>query len=152
LVPVDFSDVSGKSLAWAAFLSSLTGCPLSVLHVFGAPADKTVRLPEASARMDLRLERQAVRRALAKRLDEFVRAHGPRGLAVDEGRALGAPWQTIGVVARRIEADLIALGSVGRSGIPGLFIGNTAEKVLRHCDSSILAVKPDDFISPVASL
>jgi nucleotide-binding universal stress UspA family protein len=150
LVPVDLSDVSGKALEWAAFLAGRTGGSLSVLHVFGSPIDETGRLPEASARMDLRLQRQAVRRALAKRLDEFAHAHVPQDTAIDQRLALGTPWQTIGVVARRVEADLIALGSVGRTGIPGFFIGNTAEKVLRRCNCSILAVKPDDFVSPVA--
>jgi len=47
-------------------------------------------------------------------------------------------------------ADLIVTGTIGRVGIPGSFIGNTAEEVLRVSDSSILAVKPDGHISPLA--
>ena len=45
--------------------------------------------------------------------------------------------------------DLITMGTVGRSGISGLFLGNTAEKVLGHCDCSILALKPPGFKSPI---
>jgi nucleotide-binding universal stress UspA family protein len=41
------------------------------------------------------------------------------------------------------------MGSLGRTGIPGFLIGNTAEKVLRHGGPSIIAVKPDRFVSPV---
>jgi nucleotide-binding universal stress UspA family protein len=41
------------------------------------------------------------------------------------------------------------MGTVGRSGIPGLFIGNTAEEVLQNARASILAVKPPSFVSPV---
>jgi nucleotide-binding universal stress UspA family protein len=41
------------------------------------------------------------------------------------------------------------MGTLGRSGIPGLFIGNTAEEVLQNTRSSILAVKPPGFVSPV---
>ena len=46
-------------------------------------------------------------------------------------------------------ADLIVMGTLGRSGIPGLFIGNTAEDVLQNTTASILAVKPPSFVSPV---
>jgi nucleotide-binding universal stress UspA family protein len=47
------------------------------------------------------------------------------------------------------QIDLIVMGTVGRSGISGLFIGNTAEKVLQKVDCSVLAVKPEGFVSPV---
>lgn len=45
--------------------------------------------------------------------------------------------------------DLIVMGTLSRTGIAGFFIGNTAEKVLQQVDCSILAVKPEGFVSPV---
>jgi nucleotide-binding universal stress UspA family protein len=42
------------------------------------------------------------------------------------------------------------MGTIGRVGIPGLIIGNTAEDVLRETRTPVLAVKPSDFVSPVA--
>jgi nucleotide-binding universal stress UspA family protein len=39
---------------------------------------------------------------------------------------------------------------VARRGIPGLLIGNTAERILRKLPCSVLAVKPDGFVSPVS--
>lgn len=47
-------------------------------------------------------------------------------------------------------AALIVIGTVGRSGIQGMLLGNTVEKVLDTCDCSILTVKPDAFASPIA--
>lgn len=46
-------------------------------------------------------------------------------------------------------ADLVVIGTVARSGVAGVLIGNTAERVLRKLPSSVLAVKPDGFVSPV---
>jgi len=43
------------------------------------------------------------------------------------------------------EVDLLIMGTVGRSGIPGFFIGNTAEKVLNRVDCSVLTLKPVKF-------
>jgi nucleotide-binding universal stress UspA family protein len=45
--------------------------------------------------------------------------------------------------------DLIVMGTVGRTGIPGFLIGNTAETVLRQVNCSVLAVKPEGFVTPV---
>ena len=50
---------------------------------------------------------------------------------------------------RRLDADLLVMGTVGRSGIPGLLIGNTAEDVLNAVDCSLLAVKPPGFVCPL---
>ncbi len=46
--------------------------------------------------------------------------------------------------------DTIVMGTVGRTGIRGLFIGNTAETILGRVDCSVLTVKPEGFVSPVA--
>jgi nucleotide-binding universal stress UspA family protein len=41
------------------------------------------------------------------------------------------------------------MGTVSRTGVAGLLIGNTAEKLLQKVNCSVLAVKPDDFSTPV---
>jgi hypothetical protein len=63
--------------------------------------------------------------------------------------SLVTPLKEIARTADRIHADLIAIGTVGRGGIKGLLLGNTAEKVLNACRCSVLTVKPDDFVSPI---
>ena len=54
-------------------------------------------------------------------------------------------------LAQKIHAELLIMGTVGRTGIPGFIIGNTAESILFNVDCSVLAVKPDGFVSPVIS-
>ncbi len=44
------------------------------------------------------------------------------------------------------------MGTVCRTGIPGLIIGNTAERVLDSVKCSVLTVKPAGFVSPIAPL
>ncbi len=51
--------------------------------------------------------------------------------------------------AKLLGAALIVMGTVARTGIPGFFIGNTAETILNNIDCSVLALKPDGFVSPV---
>lgn len=48
--------------------------------------------------------------------------------------------------------DLLVMGTVCRTGIPGFIIGNTAERVLSSINCSVLTVKPVGFVTPVAPM
>jgi nucleotide-binding universal stress UspA family protein len=61
----------------------------------------------------------------------------------------GPAAATIRDLCLKLDTDLLVMGTVGRTGIPGFFIGNTAENLLQTTSASILAVKPRDFVSPV---
>jgi nucleotide-binding universal stress UspA family protein len=47
--------------------------------------------------------------------------------------------------------DVLVMGTVARTGIPGFIIGNTAESVVQQLSCSLLALKPNGFISPVTA-
>jgi nucleotide-binding universal stress UspA family protein len=61
----------------------------------------------------------------------------------------GEPGRLVPEVAAAREVELIVMGTVSRSGVSGLLIGNTAEKILGQVDCGVLAVKPDGFVTPV---
>lgn len=61
----------------------------------------------------------------------------------------GLPTKEIPLLAEKLEIDLIVMGTVGRIGIPGLIIGNTAESILEQVKCSVLAIKPEGFKTPV---
>ena len=50
---------------------------------------------------------------------------------------------------KRLAPDVVVLGTISRAGIPGLLVGNTAERLLGILDCSLVVVKPDDFVCPV---
>jgi len=55
----------------------------------------------------------------------------------------------IPALAKQIEADLIVMGSVARTGVPGFIVGNTAEIILNQIDCSVLTIKPPGFATPI---
>jgi nucleotide-binding universal stress UspA family protein len=61
----------------------------------------------------------------------------------------GEASDVLTTLAHEKRVELIVMGTVARTGIPGFFIGNTAEKTLASVDCSVLAVKPKGFTSPV---
>jgi len=61
----------------------------------------------------------------------------------------GNPRQEIPRLVHKLQVDLVIMGTLGRSGVPGFFIGNTAEAILEQLDCSVLAIKPQGFVTPV---
>lgn len=74
-------------------------------------------------------------------LRDFVAEYGvdPDNVHVRSGR----PAKKIPSIGNKIKADLVVVGTHQRSGVPGLLVGNTAEKVLHVLRSAILTVKPE---------
>lgn len=61
----------------------------------------------------------------------------------------GSPKEVIPKLARDIDANLVVMGTVARTGLPGFIMGNTAEMIINNLDCSVLAVKPEGFVTPV---
>lgn len=61
----------------------------------------------------------------------------------------GHPRIGVPEFAVKINADLVVMGTVARTGLPGYFMGNTAESILNQLSCSVLTIKPPEFITPV---
>lgn len=61
----------------------------------------------------------------------------------------GLPEKVIPELAEQLNAGIVVLGTLGRTGISAAFIGNTAELVIDHLKCDLLAIKPDGYLSPV---
>lgn len=149
---VDFSETSARALDRAAMFAAHDGAELHVLHVFAAPWHRVhYRAPEPMSPAHLQKQ---YRDALERRLAEFVapvaKAHpGIRILAVCADT--GGHRSGIVEYARSVSADLIALGTRGRTNLRDILLGSTAEKALDESPCSVLAVKPEGFHHPLAA-
>jgi universal stress protein E len=154
LATTDFSDASRRAVEQALWLAGQSAATLYVLHVIDekdTPERAFEKLAAGTSRQSLR---RRVRGQAGQRLQEFIDQLTPGetagGVAVEPRLSWGTPWREIVRLARNLKTDLVAMGTVGRSGIQGLLLGNTAEKVLSMCETSILSVKPSGFVSPIA--
>lgn len=93
----------------------------------------------------LRETKEAHRQSLI----EFLQQHPLEDLKYNVYLLKGEAGELITELAQNKAVDLIIMGTISRAGIAGLLIGNTAEKVLRKVDSSVLVIKPEGFITPV---
>ncbi len=96
-----------------------------------------------------RRERLARLERLTGRLRDWLGAEAYEYLSPRLHLRQGNPRKEIPALARQIEADLVVMGTVARTGIPGFIVGNTAETILNQIDCAVLAIKPPGFITPV---
>lgn len=61
----------------------------------------------------------------------------------------GKPEEMIPAYIDENEIDVLVMGTVARTGIPGFIVGNTAENILQNVTCDMMADKPNGFVSPV---
>jgi universal stress protein E len=61
----------------------------------------------------------------------------------------GLARRAVPELAEELQVELIVMGTIGHAGIAGILIGNTAETILNRIDCSVLAIKPEGFVTPV---
>ena len=143
---LDFSPTSLRAVERAALFAAQDGAELHLLHVFQPPWHQLhYRAPTQLAPPD---QQKQYREGLDRRLAEFCRpvleAHsGLRTRTVVHDYS----GHRSGIVdyAGQVGADLIVLGTRGRTNLRDLLMGSTAEKVLEESKCSILAVKLEGF-------
>ena len=82
-------------------------------------------------------------------LDDLLKKYDLKTLKHQVHLLKGNAGDIIQALAKEIQAELIVMGTVVRTGLAGFFIGNTAETVLNQVNCSVLAVKPEGFVAPV---
>ena len=120
---------------------------LHVVSVWDMWMEQALRRRSGDAEVDAAL---AKREAKVKReLDTLLQVPFADSSEIEVHLRRGTASANILAVAEKVEADLIVMGTVCRTGVAGFLIGNTAETLLSELTSSVLAVKPQGFQSPV---
>ena len=136
------SELNEKILETGSSLSGSYNAELSIVHAW--------RMQD-EAMLSTRLKSEAVARYIDRdreyrkeRFEEFLKQHSsfhPQRGHLVEGRTL----DVLASFVKENKVDLVVMGTVGRSGVAGMVIGNTAERLLDEIECSILALKPDGF-------
>ncbi len=139
LLPTDFSEDARRAGRAALRLLAPLGPParLVLLHVFNLPIEYTAYGPIPTSLHYLRDTGAEAESRLAEEA-ERLRAEG---LQVETVAREGDPAEVIADEARHCAADLLALGTHGRSGLAHLLLGSTAERVVQHAPCPVLTLR-----------
>lgn len=145
-------------LELATSLALAESSELHIVHVWDLFAESFLRSARSNytdAEVDAMVEEEEGKRR--RWLEQLVQEHGEAvgeeavnyvmpQLHLEKGRAR----HVVPIKVRDLNVELIVMGTVARTGIPGFFMGNTAESILNQIDCSVLAIKPPGFVSPVS--
>jgi nucleotide-binding universal stress UspA family protein len=137
LVATDFSETSDRALRYARSLAVSFGGSLHLLHVVPDPVLASA-WSEAYA-YDLTALGERLRVDAERQLAE--KAQTIRDVAVTTEAMVGNPAALIALTAHLRHADLIVMGTHGRSGVTHFFMGSVAERVVRTAECPVLTVR-----------
>jgi nucleotide-binding universal stress UspA family protein len=141
LVPTDFSPMAEHALAEASSLAAEHGGSLVILHV-----EKTPRTHNGESHADLAEYVDELRKALAAVLPTEP------DVSYRHKLLFGDPAEGILQTADEVDADLIVMGTHGRTGLNRLMMGSVAEVVVRRADCPVLTVKECSAIDTLVAL
>ena len=131
LVPIDFSQDSEHAVDSAVGLAQQFQARLTLLHA--------IYIPEA-AEVNLAAYMDKIRSEADQSIDARLQRVHDAGITAEAVTAVGAPSQTIVDTARDQHADLIVMGTHGRTGLRHMLIGSVAERVVRLAPCPVMVV------------
>ncbi len=148
VLATDFSRHSERAFEYASVIAEQFDSELHLLHVIHTPETSVpefgmgLAFPAYLENLPKQIE-EAEKRAIAK-LAELTpqkwAGHRPVVLATRNG----PPFLEIIRYAREHKADLLVMGTHGRSALPHVLLGSVAEKVVRKASCAVLTVRLDD--------
>jgi nucleotide-binding universal stress UspA family protein len=135
LAPTDFSDLAARAVAYAFELASMRGGKVHLMHVYTIPV-----YPDGmTVGVDIITSvESAAREALAKQADKYASRPELGSLILEMGDAS----EQIIRHAAALSANLIVLGTHGRTGFRHMLLGSVAERVVRSSPCPVLVVPP----------
>ncbi len=137
LVPTDFSDNANQALKYAIQLANKFGASIHLLHAYQITSG-TGRLVSID---------HIIHEDRVKELNSLLRRMKPElnsSASIDGYVRKGGSVDTICRAAEQLTVDLIVMGTTGASGMKKMFMGSTANNVIKRTELPVLAV-PDDF-------
>ena len=144
LVPVDFSPLSRKALDYGVSFARQFHAEISLLHVVEPmPLPPEMPLPASGASYQMDLQQFA-----EQQLQEWQNEVAGRA-AIKTAVRYGNPFREIVQAANENNIDLIIIGTHGRTGLPHLLVGGTAERIVRlaPCPVMVVREREKDFLA-----
>lgn len=141
VVPTDFSEHSQAALDYAAGLAEALGARLLLLHAYHVPPPSVPMAGNVAAGAELQTLLRNMRDASEREIAAAAERARKTGVEVETRVVEGPPAEAIATVARDSGADLVVMGTHGRSGLGHLFLGSVAERTIRSAPCPVLTLR-----------
>jgi nucleotide-binding universal stress UspA family protein len=137
--PTDFSERAAPAERQAVRLAKALGAELVLAHV----GTEAPLWREGFYTPDVRAVFESQRKWAADTLADRVVALAADGVVARAVVRVGLPWEEIVRLATDEHADMIVMGTQGRTGLDRLLLGSVAERVIRRAACPVLTVRPN---------
>ena len=141
--------LNAKIMDLATSLTHLDQSELHIIHAWNIPYESLLKESADKSPREIEKWENKTRKLPKKYLDDFLKKYTLEKVRHQVHLLKGRASELIPELAQKKRINLLVMGTLCRTGIPGFFIGNTAEKVLHRVNCSVLTVKPEGFITPV---
>jgi nucleotide-binding universal stress UspA family protein len=136
--PTDFSEAAAMAEHEAARLATALGAEIVLLHVASEAPLWRESVYTTSLLGVFEGQRKWAEDALAQRAAELA----VKNIAARSVVKVGAAWSEILRLATAEHADMIVMGTQGRTGLERFLLGSVAERVIRQAPCPVLTVRP----------
>lgn len=137
-------------LELASSLSAREGADLHIVHAWEVVGESLLRQRGGTYAAEVNRHVQQEAKRCRELVENLLARHLVTGYQLHLLK--GDASIVIPQLVTKLNVDVLVMGTVCRTGIPGFIIGNTAERVLDAVKCSMFTVKPEGFVSPVAPL
>jgi universal stress protein E len=149
LAATDLSPIGDRAVSLAADVAVASHAELHVVHAWQLPVELQLSR-ERRSEEEFSAELNAIREHAVEHIRSILR-DAPESLHVELHVGRDAPSHAVRTAVEKLGVDLLVMGTISRTGVAGLLMGNTAEKLVDRVECSLLTVKPDDFVCPVGA-
>ncbi len=129
--PIDFSPASANALRVAIDYARAFKAEIHAVHAYQLSAYAS---PNSDLARDLEVQTREEVEAFLATIETF-------GVPVKTALRLGVPYVEIVEAARELNAELVVMGTTGKTGLQHLLLGSVAERVVRTADVPVLSVR-----------
>ena len=151
MVAFDFSKYSNNALAYAIELANSLDAKVIVVNVINKRDVDTLHIisqEDMFSRSVEKFEKDTIEKYIgkqeekrSKKIDKLIEETSPSHLSIKKVFKVGIPFQELVRAVKDEGADLLVMGSKGRSDLAEVLFGHTAEKMFRRCPVPLLSIR-----------
>ena len=151
MVAFDFSEYSENAFAYAVELADSLGASLVIVNIINERdlnALRTITKEDMFSKSVVKYKKETMKlyvenkkEELSQKIDKLIEDTNCSHLSIDKVFRVGVPFQELINAVENESADLMVMGSKGRSGLAEVLFGHTAEKMFRRCPVPLLSIR-----------
>ncbi|MCP4213445.1 MAG: universal stress protein [bacterium] len=145
--PVDF--MNQKIMKISTSMAKMFKCELHIIHAWNAPWEQVLKIHPELSKDDKSTAIKNVRVRRKEYMVKLLKKYPLEEINHQWHLHKGRPDDVISNYIAMEQINLLVMGTVCKSGLVGIIVGNTCDDILQQVNCSVMGLKPEGFVSPI---